>query len=180
MKYRPFGTLDWQGSVLGFGTARLPSVEGDPKTIDEPASIALLRHAIDHGVNYIDTGYDYWGGQAEPVIGQALQDGYREKVRVATKLPCWMVKTLDDCDRFLDEQLERLQTDQIDVYLFHRLNTLEGTWPGMRDLGAIEWAEGAIACVACECEPKCSQHIAISEWMPQVHAVLGEGADCPG
>jgi predicted aldo/keto reductase-like oxidoreductase len=54
---------------------------------------------------------------------------------VATKLPCWLVETPKDFDRFLNEQLERLQTDHIDVYLLHRLNTLEQSWPRMRDLG---------------------------------------------
>ena len=145
MQYRRFGRLEWEGSVLGFGCARFPSLENDPRNIDKPATIRMLHYAIDHGVNYLDTGYDYWGGHSERVIGKALQGGYRDKVWVATKLPCWLVETLEDFDRFLNEQLERLQTDHIDVYLLHRLNTLEQSWPKMRDLGVFEWAEGAIA-----------------------------------
>jgi predicted aldo/keto reductase-like oxidoreductase len=145
MQYRKFGQLDWKGSALGFGSARFPSLENDPRNIDKPATIGMLHYAIDHGVNYLDTAYPYHGGNSERVIGKALQGGYRDKVWVATKLPCWLVETPEDFDRFLNEQLERLQTDHIDVYLLHRLNTLEQSWPKMRDLGVFEWAEGAIA-----------------------------------
>ena len=105
----------------------------------------MLRYAIDHGVNYLDTAYDYRGGNSERVVGKALQGGYRDKVRLATKLPCVQVKTAEDFDKFLNEELKRLDTDHVDVYLLHRLNTFEQSWPNMRDLGVFEWAEGAIA-----------------------------------
>jgi hypothetical protein len=77
------------------------------------------------------------------LVGKALQDGYREKVHLATKLPCWEVKEADDFDRLLNEQLEKLQTDHIDFYLLHALN--EKSWHKVRDLGVLEWAEGALA-----------------------------------
>ena len=75
-------------------------------------------------------------------IGKVLQDGYREKVKLATKLPCWLVETSDDFSKFLDEQLEKLQTDHIDFYLLHGLNKTR--WPKMKELGVIEWAEKEI------------------------------------
>jgi predicted aldo/keto reductase-like oxidoreductase len=145
MQYRTFGKLDWQVSALGFGCARFPVVEKEYANIDEEEAIRMLRCAIDHGVNYLDTAYNYHGENSERLIGKALRDGYREKARVATKLPCWLVEKREDCDRFLDEQLEKLQTDHIDVYLLHGLNGGAKGWPRMRDMGVIEWAERAMA-----------------------------------
>jgi predicted aldo/keto reductase-like oxidoreductase len=143
MKYRRFGKLDWRVSALGFGCMRLPTIGEGNANIDEPEATRMLHYAIDHGVNYVDTAYPYHGGNSELVVGRALQGGYRQKVRLATKLPCWKVKAAEDFDKFLNEQLEKLQTDHIDFYLLHSLN--EKSWHNMRDLGATQWAEGAIA-----------------------------------
>ena len=145
MQYRPFGKLDWQGSILGFGGLRFPKPETGDANVDEPATIELLRYAFDRGVNYVDTAYPYRRGDSERAIGKALLGGYRDKVKVATKLPVWLVKTAKDFDAYLDEQLERLQTDHIDVYLLHGMGGHADNWPRLRDLGAIEWAEGATA-----------------------------------
>ena len=142
MEHRKFGRMGHDVSALGFGTMRLP-LAADGKAVDEPAAIEMIRWAIDHGVDYIDSAWPYHGGQSEVVTGKALQDGYREKVRVATKLPIWDVKTLDDCDRILNEQLRRLDVEHIDYYLLHCLS--ENGWPPMRDLGVMKWAESARA-----------------------------------
>ncbi|MDH7487586.1 MAG: aldo/keto reductase [Anaerolineae bacterium] len=143
MQYRMFGRLDWKVSALGFGCMRLPFKGEDPSDIDEPEAIRMLHYAMDHGVNYVDTAYPYHGGNSEWVVGRALKGGYRDKVRLATKLPCWKVEATADFDRFLNEQLEKLQTDHIDFYLLHALNG--SRWSKMRDLDVLEWAEKAIA-----------------------------------
>ena len=142
MKYRKFGRQDWEVSVLGFGAMRLPIIGKDPSHVDEPQAIDMIRYAIDHGVNYLDTAYPYHEKQSEIVVGKALLNGYREKVKLATKLPSWLVESPDDFDRFLDEQLEKLQTDHIDFYLLHALNSTR--WPKLRDWEVLNWAESAL------------------------------------
>ena len=143
MKYRKFGKLDWQVSALGFGTMRLPVINGDQGNVNEPDTIRMIRYAIDHGVNYIDSAYGYHHGKSDVVIGKALQDGYGKNVRVATKLPCPEIISADDFDRCLNEQLKKLHTERIDFYLLHHLNRVN--WPKVRDLGVLKWADGAIA-----------------------------------
>jgi hypothetical protein len=123
MKYRSFPRIPGvEVSVLGFGCMRLPVVGGDMKQIDEEPARALVRQAIDAGVNYIDTAYPYHGGMSEPFVGRTLKDGYRERVQLATKLPVWLVNGEGDWERLLDEQLKKLDSDHIDFYLLHALS----------------------------------------------------------
>ena len=143
MKYRPFGKLDWQASALGFGCMRFPTLDGESGAIDEDQAAPMLRRAIEDGVNYIDTAWSYHREQSEVFIGKVLAQGYREKVRLATKMPSWLVNARDDMDRFLDTQLERLQTDHIDFYLLHTLNAHH--WENYLKLNIFEWAERKMA-----------------------------------
>jgi len=152
LQYRAFGHLGFNVSALGFGCMRLPLLESSPGAhgntaeevrIDEPLATAMLRFAIDQGVNYVDTAYSYHGGQSEWVVGRALADGYREKVKLATKLPCWLVKEPADFDRLLDEQLKKLNVAHVDFYLLHALR--RESWDKMKSLGVLEFLTRAVA-----------------------------------
>ncbi len=143
MQYRSFGRLEWKPSALGFGAMRLPIVGKDSASIDEELATRMIRSAIDAGVNYVDTAWPYHREQGEPLIGRCLQNGYRDRVKLATKMPSWLIKEKADFDKYLAMQLERLQTDHVDFYLLHALN--KTFWPNLRDLGVFEWAERAIA-----------------------------------
>ena len=105
-------------------------------SVDVDTSIAMIRHAIDEGINYFDTAYNYVSGSSEVILGQALKDGYREKVYVASKSPAWLYKSPEDFDRFLDEQLKRLQMDYLDFYLLHSMNG--GSWKKTVRNNAVE------------------------------------------
>ncbi len=122
MKFRPLGKHNDQVSVLGFGCMRLPVVNGEYGKIDEEEARKQVRYAIDNGVNYIDTAYPYHEEASEGFVGRTLKDGYRERVFLATKLPSWLIRSREDMDRYLNIQLERLDTDHIDFYLLHALN----------------------------------------------------------
>ena len=131
MQRRKFGRTGLEVSLLGFGCMRLPTVaeprlDSDVGNIDEQQAIFLIRHAIDYGVSYIDTAYNYHGGKSEVLVGKALAGGYRSRVNLATKLPVWLVESEADCDRILNEQLAKLGTDHVDMYLLHALN--KNTW----------------------------------------------------
>lgn len=143
MQYRKFGRTNETISILGFGCMRLPVLNQDSSQIDEAKATEMIRYAIDHGVNYVDTAYPYHEKMSEPFVGRALRDGYREKVNLATKLPSWLIQTREDMDRYLNEQLQKLQTDHIDFYLVHALN--KTTWNKLKDLGIREFLDAAIA-----------------------------------
>lgn len=120
MEMRTFDKLGIQTSLLGFGCMRFP-VDAQGK-INEPEAERMIDRAIAAGVNYIDTAYPYHNGDSEPFVGKVLKKYERSSFYLATKLPCWNVKTLEDVDRLFNEQLSRLQTDYIDFYLMHAMN----------------------------------------------------------
>ncbi len=149
MLYRTLGRTGVSVSALGFGCMRLPMANPDAVfhvddgEIDEAKAVRLLHWAIDRGVNYVDTAYPYHQGNSERFLGRALRGGWREKVFVATKLPSWLIESRKDMDRYLDEQLERLQLPYIDFYLVHAVNKL--FWPNLLRHGVRDFLDSAIA-----------------------------------
>ena len=164
MEQRTFGKIDFRPSVLGFGAMRLPQIADgaepvDPAygRIDVPTANAMLRRAVEAGVNYIDTAYPYHDGASERWLGQALRvvadelfgsgaDGLarlRTRLKVATKLPMFRVQSRDDCERYFSEQLERLQLPSVDFYLLHGLRA--GSLAKLHEYDVLGWAEEALA-----------------------------------
>ena len=133
MLYRKIEKNGDQLSVLGYGAMRLPSNNG---RTDEKRAIEQIRYAIDHGVNYIDTALMYMN---EPLVGRALRDGYRQRVKLATKLPPFSVNTEEDLEQTFMVQLENFQTTHIDYYMLHGLN--RASWDKMLELNALEFLD---------------------------------------
>ena len=135
MLYRQMGKLDENVSLLGMGAMRLPTdAEG---AIDEAASIALIRKAIDGGINYIDTAFLY--PKSEKILGKALKDGYRQKAYIADKLNPALIKEEGDMESLLSKCLERLDTDYIDFFLVH--NIFDKTWKKVQKWNFLDFLE---------------------------------------
>ncbi|MDK2833861.1 MAG: uncharacterized protein PWR29_107 [Methanolobus sp.] len=141
MLYRKMPRSGDKLSILGFGAMRLPVKED--RSIDETRATRQVRDAIDQGVNYVDTAWPYHMGASEPFMARALADGYREKVKVATKLPSWLIESREDMDKYLNAQLEKLNTDHIDYYLVHAL--VGDLWDNVEKLGMADFLEKAKA-----------------------------------
>ncbi len=119
---------------------RLPVRDGK---LDKEKAKRQILYSIDHGVNYIDTAWTYHMGENEPFLGSILEGGYRDKIKLATKLPSWIIKSREDMDRILNAQLERLRTDHVDYYLVH---SLIGTlWDKMESLNITDFLDRAKA-----------------------------------
>jgi len=150
MRYRKLGKTNVETSVLGFGAMRLPMVGAhgpmsgfDPNIpIDEVEATKMFHFALEQGVNYFDTAYGYHGGKSETFVGKTLRD-YRSKVMIATKLPVWNLQKPEDVERIFSEQLQKLQTDYVDVYLVHGLGTQ--TWEKAKALGVLEFMDKLVS-----------------------------------
>lgn len=123
-------------SILGYGCLRFTKKGG---VIDQKKAEEEMKAAIENGVNYFDTAYTYHG--SEVCLGKFLAKGYRDKVNIATKLPHYYIKTIEDMEKCFEEQLQRLQTDHIEYYLMHMLNDA-ATWKRLTDLGMEAWIAG--------------------------------------
>ena len=139
MKYREFNGFDVKTSVLGFGAMRLPIIDGDYSKIDEPEAIKMIRHAIDNGVNYVDTAYPYHSEKGEVLVGKALKDGYRDKVYLTTKLPVGRLKEKEDMERIFNDQMKKLDVEYLDFYLLHAVN--RNSWENCKKLGVLDFVD---------------------------------------
>ncbi len=128
MKYRENIKNNEQLSILGFGCMRFLK--------DERETEKQIIYAIENGINYFDTAYTY--PNSEKVLGRILAKGYRDKVKIATKMPHFLIKNYSDFDRIFNEQLRRLQTNYIDYYLMHVLTDV-CIWQRLVDLGLLKW-----------------------------------------
>lgn len=121
-------------SVLGFGCMRFTQGVGG---IDLNKAEREIMAAIRAGVNYFDTAYVYSGSEA--AVGEILARNHvRDQVRLATKLPHYLLRAEGDMERFFSEELRRLQTDRVDYYLMHMLTDV-ATWERLKSLGVEEW-----------------------------------------
>ena len=139
MQYRNFGKLGIKGSAFGLGCMRFNGPASGDSIIDEEKAVSLIRRAIDGGVTYLDTAYVYLDRTSEIVLGKALQDGYRDKVTIATKMPMEEVHNREEMEALLEEELKKLQTDHIDFYLMHGINREK--WEYFKSIGAPEFFE---------------------------------------
>lgn len=122
MKYRKLGNTGKEVSALGFGMMRLPLIDpSDSRTIEEKASLRMVREAIEGGINYFDTAWPYHGGESETFLGKALKGTEGKGIYVASKCPVWEMEKPEDFERTLDIQLGKLGREQIDFYLLHAL-----------------------------------------------------------
>ena len=127
-------------SVLGFGCMRFSRAGG---SIDLNKAEREILAAIEGGVNYFDTAYIYPGSEA--AVGDILQrNRCREKVYLATKLPHYMIKSMEGVERTFREELRRLRTDHVDYYLMHML-TDTATWEKLKKMGMEGWIQGKLA-----------------------------------
>lgn len=118
MQYRPMGRTGVNVSALGFGMLRLPMKDGH---VDFDQTTPMVRRAIEGGVNYIDTGRVYLGGESEQAVGKALAGGWRDRVYVTSKMPWWEMQSADDFEKFFDQSRRTIGTDVIDFYHIHMI-----------------------------------------------------------
>jgi len=145
MQYRTMPNSDEKLSVLGFGCMRLAAPKGRKpsilSSIDKERAAKQIKYAIDRGINYLDTAYPYHGGASEIFLGEyVLKDGYREKVNIATKLPCMSINKKASIEEIFTKQLGKMQVEYIDYYLLHSLNG--GIWDKMLSFNVIEFMDG--------------------------------------
>lgn len=151
MQYKAFHEL--QISALGMGNMRLPTL-GGRGAIDEPKARELIAYALDHGVNYFDTGYRYHEGASEPFVGKALSEYPRDKWYIATKFPGHMMQVVNgrieplgylkgrqdlSVEVIFEEQLQRLGVEYFDFYLLHNLCETSYAFYTDQQIGAVEY-----------------------------------------
>ena len=108
-------------SALGFGTMRLPTVDGDNAKIDQAKVNEMFDYAIAHGVNYFDTAWGYHSGMSEISVGEALKRHKRDEFYLATKFPGYDVSNMGKAPEIFARQLEKCQVEYFDFYLVHNV-----------------------------------------------------------
>ncbi|MGL4484992.1 MAG: aldo/keto reductase [Anaerovoracaceae bacterium] len=140
MQFRKFKKTGEDVSLMAMGCMRLPLVPGGSfADVDENAATKMIRTAIDKGVNYVDTARMYHDFKGEYFVGKALEDGYREKVFLADKMPVWLVKDEEEQRATFEDQLKQCQTDHFDFYILHNVN--KAVWKRAKKLNTLKFME---------------------------------------
>lgn len=128
-------------SLLGFGCMRFPTIknaEGKVE-VDMAKTSEMIHYAYDNGVNYFDTAYTYVNSLSEKTVGIIMKDFPREKVHLATKMPTWLINSLEKGKEIFQEQLDNLQVEYIDFYLLHAISSKEEFDKAYKDTGVLEY-----------------------------------------
>ncbi len=148
MLYNKLGKTNLEVSRLGFGTMRLPTTGSNNEIIESEAN-EMLTYGIENGINIIDTAYPYHSktldgsGESETFVGEFLKENnYREDILLSTKSPSWAIEKKEDFDFYLDEQLKKLQTDYIDIYLLHSLTVPD--WEKVKGLDVLDFLDDCL------------------------------------
>ena len=149
MLYNKLGKTNLEVSRLGFGTMRLPTKDSNDNIVEDEAS-KMLEYGIENGINIIDTAYPYHSatldgsGNSETFVGKFLKENsYREDILLSTKSPSWAIEEKQDFDFYLDEQLKKLQTDYIDIYLLHSLTVPD--WEKVQNLNVLDFLDDCLS-----------------------------------
>ena len=148
MIYNRLGKTNLEVSRLGFGTMRLPT-KANNADIDKAEASRMLEYAIEKGVNIIDTAYPYHAeglggsGESEKFLGEFLTENtLRDEIILQTKSPSWAIEEKGDFERYFTEQLEKLQTDYIDIYLLHSLTVPD--WEKVKNLDVLDFLDDVL------------------------------------
>jgi predicted aldo/keto reductase-like oxidoreductase len=128
---RQFGKTSDTVSIIGLGGHTMATAK------DEAESIRIIHEAIDQGINFMDNAWEYHNGRSEEIMGKALKGGWREKVFLMTKV-CTHGQGRDVAMRMLEESLTRLQTDRLDLWMIHQLDSEEQVKSAFAVGGAVE------------------------------------------
>ena len=149
MIYNTLGKTGLEVSRLGFGTMRLPTVDSNAD-IDKTEASKMLEYGIENGINIIDTAYPYHSaeldgnGNSEKFVGEFLKENsLRDEILLQTKSPSWLMEKRTDFDYYLDIQLEKLQTDYIDIYLLHSLTVPD--WTKVHELRVLDFLDDCLS-----------------------------------
>lgn len=149
MLYRTYGKLGFPVSAFGMGCMRLPRIiRGGTAEVDREKAYEMIRYAADQGVTYFDTAYGYHNKTSEEILGEALEGGRRDKVKIVTKQPFGVMTNLktgggktvyENARRNLEQSLGKLRTGYIDVYLIHNIGVAD--WEDIKKQKIIELYE---------------------------------------
>ena len=149
MLYNELGKTNLKVSRLGFGCMRLPTHNSNDD-INESEASRMLNYGIENGINLIDTAFPYHSkeldgnGNSERFVGEFLnENSLRDEIILQTKSPSWLIEKRSDFDYYLDLQLEKLQTDYLDIYLLHSLTVPD--WNKVHGLGVLDFLDDILA-----------------------------------